>query len=67
MDTSGLSSVTTSQEMLDWLAANCISPIKPVMSGTDFGVIMEKVIQVTGGSGADSSKKISYNFYQTTL
>lgn len=52
MDLSGLTSVTTAAEMQTWLSANCPSPISPVMTGTDFGVIMQKIIDVTGGGGA---------------
>ncbi|MBS1520287.1 MAG: hypothetical protein JST50_04785 [Bacteroidetes bacterium] len=54
MDLSGLTAVTTASEMKAWLSANCLSPISPVMTGTDLGVIMQKVIDVTeaGSIGA---------------
>jgi len=54
MDTSGLTSVTTPAEMITWLAANCITPIQPVMTGNDFGVIIEKVISLGGGGSSDA-------------
>ena len=55
MDISGLSSVTTAAEMLTWLTANCITPIRPAMSGEDFSAIMQKIIEVGGGGSVDFS------------
>jgi hypothetical protein len=51
MNLSGLTSVNTVSDMLTWLAGNCLTPIRPVMTGTDFGIIMQKLITVlnTGG------------------
>src|SRR5947208_2216381 len=46
MDLSGLTAVTTAAEMQTWLSANCLSPISPVMTGTDFGIMMRKIIDV---------------------
>jgi hypothetical protein len=51
MDLSGLTSVNTAPEMLTWLAENCLTPIEPVMTGTDFGIIMAKIIGVSGAGG----------------
>jgi len=48
MDLSGLAAVTTAAEMKAWLSANCLSPISPVMTGTDLGIIIQKIIDVTG-------------------
>lgn len=50
MDISGLASVTTAAEMLTWLTENCITPISPAMSGSDFGAIMQKIVDVTSGT-----------------
>jgi len=52
MDISGLDSVTTAAEMLTWLSENCITPIQPAMSGADFGAILQKVLEVSGGTGS---------------
>ena len=52
MDTSGLTSVNTPAEMSTWLAENCLTPIQPGMSGTDFGVIMQKMLSLTGATDA---------------
>lgn len=46
MDLSGLSAITTAAEMKAWLSTNCLSPISPVMTGTDLGTIIQKVIDV---------------------
>ena len=50
MDLSGLTAVTTAAEMKAWLAANCLSPISPVMSGSDLGIIIEKVMDAVSES-----------------
>ncbi|MCR8560442.1 hypothetical protein KXD93_22500 [Mucilaginibacter sp. BJC16-A38] len=49
MDLSGLTAVTTPAEMIAWLAANCLTPIRPVMTGSDFGTIMQKIVSLSGG------------------
>jgi hypothetical protein len=51
MDISGLTSVTTASGMLTWLAQNCLTPISPVMTGTDLGTILQKIINVTSSGG----------------
>lgn len=50
MDISGLSSVTTAAEMVTWLTDNCVTPIRPAMSGEDFAAIIQKVIEVADGT-----------------
>jgi len=50
MDITGLDTITTASEMLIWLADNCITPINPAMSGSDFGAIMQKIVEVTSGA-----------------
>jgi hypothetical protein len=47
MNLSGLTAVTTAAEMKAWLSANCLSPISPVMTGSDLGIIIQKVMDVT--------------------
>ena len=47
MDISGLSSVTTAAEMVTWLTENCVTPIRPAMSGADFSAIMQKMLNVS--------------------
>jgi hypothetical protein len=59
MDLSGLSSITTSSEMQSWLAQHCLTPIRPVMTGSNLGTILQKIIStgvtsVNGQSGAIS-------------
>jgi hypothetical protein len=53
MDLSGLTSVTTKTEMLAWLASNLITPVSPAISGSDLGIIMQKLLQVTEGTDAE--------------
>jgi hypothetical protein len=48
MDISGLNSITTSSEMLTWLAQHCLTPIDPVMTGSDLGTILQKIISLSG-------------------
>jgi len=54
MNLSGLTAVTTAAEMKAWLLANCLSPISPVMTGSDLGSIIQKVMDVmeAGSAGA---------------
>lgn len=54
MNLSGLTAVTTAAEMKAWLTANCLSPISPVMTGSDLGTIIQKVMDVmeAGSAGA---------------
>ncbi|MBS1520288.1 MAG: hypothetical protein JST50_04790 [Bacteroidetes bacterium] len=59
MDLSGLTAVTTAAEMQTWLSANCLSPISPVMTGTDFGVIMQKIIDVSASAITGESNGIT--------
>jgi len=59
MDISGLSSVTTAAEMQTWLTENCVTPIRPAMSGEDFGAIMQKIIDVGGGGTPDFSSYLT--------
>lgn len=34
--------------MLTWLAQNCLTPINPVMTGSDLGTILQKIISLSG-------------------
>jgi hypothetical protein len=60
MDISGLSTVQTASDMLTWLAQNCITPINPVMTGSDFGSIMAKIIEVSGGGTVPDQQIVAY-------
>jgi hypothetical protein len=53
MDLSGLTSVTTKTEMLAWLASNLITPVSPAISGSDLGIIMQKLLQIAEGTDAE--------------
>ncbi|MDN5289016.1 MAG: hypothetical protein JWR38_5290 [Mucilaginibacter sp.] len=49
MDLSGLSSITTIPALTTWLHQNCLTPIRPAMTGSDIGTILQKVVTIAGG------------------
>jgi hypothetical protein len=65
MNLSTLQSVTTASEMQTWLAQNCLTPINPVMTGTDLGTILQKIISVNALTIDSSPEQNSTNAVQS--
>src|SRR4051812_45786210 len=53
MNLSNLTSVTTAAEMQTWLAQNCLTPIRPTITGSNLGTILQKIISVQFSNGQD--------------
>ncbi|QEM10596.1 hypothetical protein [Mucilaginibacter rubeus] len=49
MDLNGLSSITNQSEMQDWLAENLVTPVTPAITASDLGLIMQRMVEVSGG------------------
>lgn len=48
MDLTGLDTVSTADQLATWLQDNLVSPVRPAISGPDFGVIIQKTMVVLG-------------------